>query len=139
MSHTEKSKPVERPQRTPEWRLAAGITLGVLPACAVLVLGVLMMASQVELGVWLGAAGVAILVGMFLTIGTDSERTDLWEYVDHLEKSKADTEAALKAMDKETLDYRVAVRAAQIRASQTITDRMAAEIGGDVPPEKHNY
>jgi hypothetical protein len=147
MGSTEKSKSPARPQRTSDWKLAFGITLVVLPACGALITGVMLavrqrelsISSQRELGIWLAAAGAAILVGIFLTLKTDDERTDLWKYVDHLEKSKAVTEAALETMDKETLDYRVAVRAAQIRASQTIIDAMTAETDGDTPPKKHDY
>lgn len=147
MGSTEKSKPPTRPQRTSERKQALGIALVVVPACVVLITGMVLAVSQRELsisgqrelGIWLAAAGAAILVGIFLTLKTDDERTNLWKYVDHLEKSKAVTEAALETMEKETRNYRVAMRAAQIRASQTIIDAMTAETDGDTPPKKHDY
>lgn len=147
MGSTEKSKSPARPQRTSERKQALGIALVVVPACVVLITGMVLAVSQRELsisgqrelGIWLAAAGAAILVGIFLTLKTDDERTNLWKYVDHLEKSKAVTEAALETMEKETRNYRVAMRAAQIRASQTIIDRMTAETDSDAPPEKHDY
>jgi hypothetical protein len=147
MGSTEKSKPPTRPQRTSERKQALGIALVVVPACVVLITGMVLAVSQRELstsgqrelGIWLAAAGAVIMVGIFLTLGSDSERTNLWKYVDHLEKSKAVTEAALETMEKETRNYRVAMRAAQIRASQTIIDAMTAETDGDTPPKKHDY
>jgi hypothetical protein len=147
MGSTEKSKPPTRPQRTSERKQALGIALVVVPACVVLITGMVLAVSQRELsisgqrelGIWLAAAAAVIMVGIFLTLGSDSERTNLWKYVDHLEKSKAVTEAALETMEKETRNYRVAMRAAQIRASQTIIDAMTAETDGDTPPKKHDY
>jgi hypothetical protein len=147
MGSTEKSKPPTRPQRTSERKQALSIALVVVPACVVLITSMVLAVSQRELsisgqrelGIWLAAAGAAILVGIFLTLKTDDERTNLWKYVDHLEKRKAVTEAALETMEKETRNYRVAMRAAQIRASQTIIDAMTAETDGDTPPKKHDY